>query len=162
MSVLLRTVLQGRQPKLMPLMHSVRLLLTELNGTEALHNLLRDDVAPPRGLGKKKRVISMDVLTISEPSEAATFVLKLPHARFLSMLESGRSPTKFVRSSGSLMIRSIQNLDVLRVPGTIRRGQVSASKRLGEKRSRIRLGCRSQLVFAKRNPPARAPKPLGQ
>ena len=77
--MLLRPVLQGSQPKLMPLVHGVRLLLTELNGTRALHNLFRDDVAPLRGLGKKERVISMDVLTISEPSEAATR-LKLPHA----------------------------------------------------------------------------------
>src|ERR1700728_3101688 len=65
----------------MPLVHGVRLLLTELNGARSLHNLLCDDVAPLRGLGKKERVISMDVLTISEPSEAATR-LKLPHAAF--------------------------------------------------------------------------------
>src|SRR6202011_4166407 len=60
-SVLLRPALQGRQPKLMPLVHGVRLLLTELNGTGALYNLFCDDVAPLRGLGKKERVISMDV-----------------------------------------------------------------------------------------------------
>ena len=80
-SVLLRPLLQGRQPKLMPFVHGVRLLLTELNGARALHNLFCDNVAPLRGPGKKERVISMDVLTISEPSEAAT-PLKLPHAAF--------------------------------------------------------------------------------
>ena len=69
--MLLRPLLQGRQPKLMTLVHGVRLLLTELNGTGALHNFFSDDVAPLRGPGKKERVISMDVLTISEPSEAA-------------------------------------------------------------------------------------------
>ena len=109
--MLLRPVLQGRQPKLMPLVHGVRLLLTELNGTRALHNLFCDDVAPLRGLGKKERVISMDVLTISEPSEAATR-LKLPHAAF--DVESEGLP----RDSCVLpepMIRSVQNLDVLRV-----------------------------------------------
>ena len=63
----------------MPLVHGVRLLLTELNGARALHNLFCDDVAPLRGLGKKERVIRMDVLTISKPSEAATR-FKLPHA----------------------------------------------------------------------------------
>src|SRR5580693_2855259 len=80
-SVLLRPLLQGRQPKLVPLVHGVRLLLTELDGARALHNLFRDDVAPLRGLGKKERVISMDVLTISEPSQAGTR-RKLPHAAF--------------------------------------------------------------------------------
>jgi hypothetical protein len=92
----------------MPLMHRVRLLLTELNDTKALFG---DDVAPLRGLGKKERVISMDVLTISEPSEAATR-LKLPHAAF--DVESEGLP----RGSCVLpepMIRSVQNLDVLRV-----------------------------------------------
>lgn len=59
MSALLRTVLQGRQPKLMPLAHGVRLLLTELNAAGAL---FRDDVAPLTGLGKKERVIGMDAL----------------------------------------------------------------------------------------------------
>src|ERR1700733_11045054 len=111
MSVLLRPVLQGRQPKLMPLVHGVRLLLTELNRTRALHNLFCDDVAPLRGLGKKERVIRMDILAISEPSEAAAR-LKLPHATF--DVESEGLP----RDSCVLpepMIRSIQNLDVLRV-----------------------------------------------
>ena len=111
MSVPLRPVLQGRQPKLMPLVHAVRLLLTELNGTWALHNLFCDDVAPLRNLGKKERVISMDALTISEPSESA-IRLKLPHAAF--DVESEGLP----RDSCVLpepMIRSVQNLDVLRV-----------------------------------------------
>src|ERR1700730_6123705 len=95
----------------MPLVHGVRLLLTELNGARALHHLFRDDVAPLTGLGKKERVISMDVLTISEPSEAATR-LKLPHAAF--DVESEGLP----RDSCVLpepMIRSVQNPDVLRV-----------------------------------------------
>src|ERR1700733_2142317 len=77
----------------------------------SLHNLLCDDVAPLRGLGKKERVISMDVLTLSQPSEAATR-LKLPHAAF--DVESEGLP----RDSCVLaepMIRSVQNLDVLRV-----------------------------------------------
>ena len=95
----------------MSLVHGVRMLLTKLNGTRALHNLFGDDVAPLRGLGKKERVISMDVLTISEPSEAATR-LKLPHPAF--DVESEGLP----RDSCVLpepMIRSVQNLDVLRV-----------------------------------------------
>jgi hypothetical protein len=95
----------------MPLVHGVRLLLTELNGTGALHNLFCDDVATLRGLGKKERVISLNVLTISEPSEPA-IRLKLPHAAF--DVESEGLP----RDSCILpepMIRSIQNLDVLRV-----------------------------------------------
>ena len=79
--MLLRPVLQGRQPKLMPLVHGVRLLLTELDSARALHNLFRNDVAPLRDLGKKERMIRIDALTISEPSEAATW-LKLPHAAF--------------------------------------------------------------------------------
>src|ERR1700758_3647373 len=95
MSVLLRPLLQGRQPKLMPLVHGVRLLLTELNGARALHNLFCDNVAPLRGLGKKERVISTDVLTISEPSEAATR-LKLPRGFRCGIR---RSPTRCVRSS---------------------------------------------------------------
>src|ERR1700727_758037 len=99
----------------MSLVHGVRMLLTKLNGAGALHNLFGDDVAPLRGLGKKERVISMDVLTISEPSEAATR-LKLPHAAF--DVESEGLP----RDSCVLpepMIRSVQNLDVFRfrVPG---------------------------------------------
>src|SRR5271154_6920953 len=95
----------------MPLMHGVRLLLTELDGARALHDLFCDNVAPLRGLGKKERVISMDVLAISEPSEAP-IRLKLPHAAF--DVESEGLP----RDSCVLpepMIRSIQNLDVLRV-----------------------------------------------
>src|ERR1700690_3306797 len=95
----------------MPLVHGVRLLLTELNGTRALYHLFCDDVAPLRGLGKEERVISMDVLTISEPSEAASR-LKPPHAAF--DVESEGLP----RDSCVLpepMIRSVQNLDVLRV-----------------------------------------------
>src|ERR1700733_5366526 len=95
----------------MPLVHGVRLLLTELNGTGALYNLFCDDVAPLRGLGKKERVISMDVLTISEPSQAGTR-RKLPHAAF--DVESEGLP----RDSCVLaepMIWSVQNLDVLRV-----------------------------------------------
>jgi hypothetical protein len=110
-SVLLRPVLQGRQPKLVPVVHGVRLLLTELNGTRALYNLFCDDVASLRGLGKKECVISMDVITISEPSETATR-LKLPHAAF--DVESEGLP----RDSCVLpepMIWSVQNLDVLRV-----------------------------------------------
>src|ERR1700679_1124444 len=95
----------------MPLMHGIRLLLTELNGASALHNLLCDNAASLRGLGKKERVISMDVLAISEPSEAA-IRLKLPHAAF--DVESEGLP----RDACVLpepMIRSVQNLDVLRV-----------------------------------------------
>src|ERR1700761_4600625 len=95
----------------MTLVHGIRLLLTELNGTGALHNLFCDDVAPLSSLGKKERVISMDVLTISEPSEAAT-PLKLPHAAF--DVESEGLP----RDSCVLpkpMIRSVQNPDLLRV-----------------------------------------------
>src|SRR3984885_9510770 len=111
MSVVLRPVLQARQPKLMPLVHGVRLLLTELNGARSLHNLLCDDVAPLRGLGKKERVISMDVLTISEPSEAA-IRLKLPHAAF--DVESEGLP-RYSCVLPEPMIRSDQNLDVLRV-----------------------------------------------
>jgi hypothetical protein len=80
-SVLLRPVLQGRQPKLVPPVHGVRFLLTELNGARTLHNLFCDNVAPLRDLGQKERVISMDVLTISEPSEAA-IRFKLPQAAF--------------------------------------------------------------------------------
>src|ERR1700729_3791393 len=109
--MLLRPVLQARQPKLVALVHGVRLLLTELDGARALHNLFRDDVAPLRGLGKKERVISMDVLTISEPSQAGTR-RKLPHAAF--DVESEGLP----RDSCVLaepMIWSVQNLDVLRV-----------------------------------------------
>src|SRR5260370_4543436 len=113
--MLLRPVLQCRQPKLMPLMHSVRLLLTELNGTGALHNLLRDDVAFLRGLGKEERVISIDSLAMSQPSEAATR-LNLPHVAFDVESEG------FPRASCVLpepIIRTVQNLDVLRirVPG---------------------------------------------
>src|SRR6202041_2872475 len=95
----------------MPLVHGVRLLLTELNGARTLHNLFCDNVAPLRDLGKKERVISMDVLTISEPSEAA-IRFKLPHAAF--DVESKGLP----RDSCILpepMIRSVQNLYVLRV-----------------------------------------------
>src|SRR3984957_1792275 len=51
-SLLLRPILQARQPKLMPLVHGIWLLLTELNGTNAFHNLFCDDMAPLRGLGK--------------------------------------------------------------------------------------------------------------
>src|ERR1700748_990390 len=95
----------------MPLVHGVRLLLTELNGTGALHNLFCDDVAPLSSLGKKERVISMDVLTISEPSQAAT-QLKLPHAAFDVESEGvPRDPCILPEP----MIRSVQNLDVLRV-----------------------------------------------
>src|ERR1700723_1729633 len=99
----------------MPLVHGVRLLLTELNGARTLHNLFCDNVAPLRDLGKKERVISMDVLTIPEPSEAA-IRFKLPHAAF--DVESEGLP----RDACVLpepMIRSVQNLDVfrVRVPG---------------------------------------------
>jgi hypothetical protein len=95
----------------MSLVHGVRLMLTELNGARPLHNLFCDDVAPLRGLGKKERVIRMDVLTISEPAEAATR-LKLPYAAF--DVESEGVP----RDACVLpqpMIRGVQNLDVLRV-----------------------------------------------
>src|ERR1700734_3393313 len=95
----------------MPLVHGVRLLLTELNGARALHNLFCDNVASLRSLGKKERVIRMDVLTISEPSEAA-IRFKLPYAAF--DVESEGLP----RDACVLpqpMIRSVQNLDVLRV-----------------------------------------------
>src|ERR1700761_1329528 len=95
----------------MTLVHGIRLLLTELNGTGALHDLFCDDMAPLRSLGKKECVIRMNVLTISEPSESATR-LKLPHAAF--DVESKGLP----RDSCVLpepMIRSVQNLDVLRV-----------------------------------------------
>src|ERR1700733_5125698 len=99
----------------MPLVHGVRLLLTELNGARALHNLFCDNVASLRSLGKKERVIRMDVLTISEPSEAA-IRFKLPNAAF--DVESEGLP----RDACVLpepMIRSVQNLDVfrVRVPG---------------------------------------------
>src|SRR5260370_35309969 len=109
--MLLRPVLQCRQPKLMPLMHSVRLLLTELNGTGALHNLLRDDVAFLRGLGKEERVISIDSLAMSQPSEAATR-LKLPHVAFDVESEGFPSDSSVLPEP---MIRSVQTLDVLRV-----------------------------------------------
>src|SRR5882724_13375200 len=95
----------------MSFVYDVRLLLTELNGARALHNLFCDDVASLGDLGKKERVVSMDVLTISEPSEAATR-LKLSHAAF--DVESEGLP----RDACVLpqpMIRSVQNLDVLRV-----------------------------------------------
>src|ERR1700722_9101471 len=95
----------------MPLVHSVRLLLTELNGARSLHNLLCDDVAPLRGLGKKERVISMDVLPISEPSQAPAR-LKVPHAAF-DMESEGLPRDACVLPQP--MIRSIQNLHVLRV-----------------------------------------------
>src|SRR5580658_7366412 len=109
--MLLRPVLQGRQPKLMPLVHGVRLLLTELNGTRPLHNLFCDDVAPLRSIGKKERVICMDVLTIAEPSEAAIRLI-LPHAAF--DVESKGLP-RDSRVLPEPMIRSVQNLNVLRV-----------------------------------------------
>src|ERR1700685_509145 len=64
-----------------------------------------------RGLGKKERVISMDVLTISEPSEAATR-LKLPHAAF-DVKSEGLPRDSCVLPEP--MIRSVQHLDVLRV-----------------------------------------------
>src|ERR1700722_7051946 len=95
----------------MALVHGVRSLLTELNGARALHNFFCDDMAPVRGLGKKKRVISMDVLTLSEPPEAA-IRLKLPHVAI--DMESEGLP----RDSSVLpepMIRSVPNPDVLRV-----------------------------------------------
>src|ERR1700741_3021700 len=95
----------------MALVHGVRLLLTELNGTSAVNNLFCDDVAPRRGLGKKERVISMDVLSISEPSEAASR-LKLPHAAF--DVESEGLPRDSCVLPES-MIRSVQDLDVFRV-----------------------------------------------
>jgi len=79
--VFLRPVLQGRQPKLMALVHGVRLLLTELNGAGTLHDLFCDDVAPLRSLGKEERVISIYALAMSEPSEA-TIRFKFPHAAF--------------------------------------------------------------------------------
>ena len=110
----------------MPLVHGVRLLLTELNGARALHNLFCDNVAPLRGLGKKEGVISMDVLTISEPSEAASR-LKLPHAAF--DVESEGLP----RDACVLpepMIRSVQNLDVLRV--RVPRGPGLCIDKIGE------------------------------
>src|SRR5271163_3904062 len=111
MSVLFRPVLQGRQPKLMPFVHGVRLLLTELNGARALDNLFCDDVAPLRGAAKKERVISMDVLTIPEPPEAA-IRLKLPHAA-IDVKSEGLPRDLCVLAEP--MIRSVQNLDVLRV-----------------------------------------------
>src|SRR5277367_4086164 len=95
----------------MPLVHAVRLLPTELNGTRALHNLFCNDVAPLRGLGKKKRVISVDVLTIPEPFEAA-IRLKLPHAA-IDVESEGLPRDACVLPEP--MIRSVQNLDVLRV-----------------------------------------------
>src|ERR1700678_151985 len=95
----------------MPLMHGIRLLLTELNGASALHNLLCDNAASLRGLGKKERVISMDVLAISEPSEAA-IRFKLPHAAF-DMGSEGLPGNACVLPGP--MIRRDQNLDVLRV-----------------------------------------------
>src|ERR1700727_1004234 len=95
----------------MSLVHGVRMLLTKLNGTRALHNLFCDDLAPLRGLGKKERVISMDVLTISEPSEAPTR-LKVPHAAF-DMKSEGLPRDACVLPQP--MIRSVQNLNVLRV-----------------------------------------------
>src|ERR1700691_1796853 len=95
----------------MPLVHGVRLLLTELNGARTHHNLFCDNVAPLRDLGKKERVISMDVLAISEPSEAA-IRFKLPHAAF-DMESEGLPRDACVLPEP--MIRSVQNLDVLRV-----------------------------------------------
>src|ERR1700689_787494 len=86
----------------MPLVHAVRLLLTELNGARALHNLFCDDVAPLRDLSKKERVIGIDSLAMSEPSEAAFDVELEGLPRDSCVLPEP-------------MIRSIQNLDVLRV-----------------------------------------------
>src|ERR1700677_1037015 len=95
----------------MPLVHGIRLLLTELNGASALANLICDKGAPLRRLGKKERVISMDVLTVSEPSEAV-IRFKLPYAAF-DMESEGLPRDACILPEP--MIRSVQNLDVLRV-----------------------------------------------
>src|ERR1700761_5691746 len=111
MSVLLRPLLQGRQPKLMPFVHRVRLLLTKLDGAGALHDLFCNDVASLGDPGKKERVISVDSVATSEPSEA-TIRLELPHAAF------DVEPEGLPRDSCVLpkpMIRSVQDLDLLRV-----------------------------------------------
>ena len=82
----------------MPLMHSVLLLLTELNGAGALHNLFRDDAAALRGLGKEEHVISLDSLAMSELSDDG-YSAQTPTRGFRCGIR--RSPRRFVRSSGA-------------------------------------------------------------
>jgi hypothetical protein len=91
----------------MPLVHGVRLLLTELNGARAFHNLFCDDVAPLRGTGKKERVISMDVLTISEPSEAAMVIYLVPDTGNWKTFRS-RLCEDIHRPEGSMQTRGVR------------------------------------------------------
>ena len=71
--LILRALLEGAQPEIMPLMHSVWLLLAEFDCTRPLHNFFRQDVAAFVLLQQKERLIGIHPSSIAKPANAAVW-----------------------------------------------------------------------------------------
>jgi hypothetical protein len=71
--LILGALLEGAEPEIMSLVHSVRLLLAEVDCTRPLRNFLGHDVAAVVRLQQKERVICIQPSAIAKPANAAAW-----------------------------------------------------------------------------------------
>src|SRR5580704_15356354 len=95
----------------MSLVHSIRLLLAEVDRTGPLHNFFGHDVAAVVCLQQKERVICIQPSTIAKPANTAAGN-ELMHAALNVVTEGVPRKPRFLME---LSIRAVQHLDIVRV-----------------------------------------------
>jgi len=131
--LILRALLEGAEPEIMPRVHRVRLLLAEVDCTGPLHNFLGHDVAALVRFQQKERVICIQSSTIAKPANTAGWN-ELMHAALNVETECvPRKPHSLIE----LSIGAVQHRDIVgvRVP---RRPSLSV-RYIGEDRRARRM-----------------------
>jgi hypothetical protein len=97
-----RALFQRSQPKIVPFVHNVRLLLAKFDRAGPLHNFFRHDVTPFVRPQEKERVIGMHPITIAKPADAAVRSEFMHPALNVDAEGVPRKPRSFMELSSGL------------------------------------------------------------